>query len=96
MPGLGDVLLRGILGEQFTNSFGQQFLTTGLIPVEFSVPPVSNSSALVDQIDGGPYGIAPRIPIPLLSVDHDGKLKPASLALSRTLAARRSAEVSGV
>lgn len=35
----------------------------GTFPVQLTLPPVSNVSVLIDDIDGRPHGVAPRSPV---------------------------------
>ena len=44
------------------------------MPVQFAVPPIPHASAFVDQVNTGPHGIGPALPVLVFVVDRDGKL----------------------
>jgi hypothetical protein len=59
--------------QQLFNPLTHPLLAVSSLPIQFTVPPVTNVPTLVDQIHTGPHGVSPGIPILLLRVHQDGK-----------------------
>ena len=45
-------------------------------PVEFTDPPGAEVAPFVDEVDGGPDGVAPGVPIPEVLVEEDREFEP--------------------
>jgi hypothetical protein len=49
----------------------EELVTLGIGPVEFTDPPGAQVAPFVDEVDGGPDGVAPGVPIPEVLVKED-------------------------
>ena len=56
------------------------------LPVEFTVPPESRVTMLVDQVDAGPHGISPQIPVFFLVIHENGKFESFLLGVRLNIA----------
>jgi hypothetical protein len=67
--------------EEFGDLLAHEFFAVGAVPVQFAVPPVADIAPSVDEVDGGPDGVAPGVPSLEPAVDSDGKEKAALAGL---------------
>ena len=73
-------------GQQFSDSLLQLLLSAGFVPIELAEPPISDPSILIDQVDGGPHGVAPSVPRLLSLIDHNRIFKAMFLDILANIA----------
>ncbi len=61
--------------QQTIDMSGDNFVSAGCLPVEFTLPEVTHVALAVDHVDGGPPVVAPCGPGLLVVVDGDRKVK---------------------
>ena len=64
-----------LLGKKLFDAFGHDPLTARLLPIQFTVPPVANSTFLVDKVHARPHRVAPSVPNRAVIVGNDRKSK---------------------
>ena len=61
------------LTQQLLDFLSHDFFAFIAFPIQFAVPPVTNATLSIDQVDAGPHAIAPVVPDGFVGIDHDGK-----------------------
>jgi hypothetical protein len=57
------LLSQQLFSQQLFNGPPHLLFTITALPIQLTLPPASEKSLPVDQVDGGPHGIAPIFPI---------------------------------